>query len=434
MKNIRHIIAAMLCFIVLVMSGIIALADEKLPKQNDIDVIKSDSYRISFQKDIMFNSPNLLDIVYTVSDNLDEIVFSIDAGDDIFTVGYYLGDEEFSWEKITKAIGKAVGELEYDIINDDRISKNNTVSLENFYLNYIVVNSDTSISNMVSTLSGVISYKRIGRVLTEKEDFEHVQNDNKSNRTITIDGSYHHLVAAGEETFTYWYNQLTGMSSMCAASASNPHLGDADNRYDSGFQWFPNEVDVNFYTDIAQNENRTKLWYRYNQSTLNNLNVDSNEALEMEVVFYNYYLIFTPYEDKGDAFQLIENGSTWCTNQPNCYRDTNAFDWGQEVSFCVGVDDTSELVANTWYYWYIDGIKGTTTNNYPNDGRFKVTAQRSYRFIGSGTWFVFAEEHEHIRSLGITASQNWVPANENAWVYAAANDDWNFNSSTDPVK
>lgn len=187
-------------------------------------------------------------------------------------------------------------------------------------------------------------------------------------------------------------------------------------------------------TDVAENENRTKLWYKYDQSTLNNLNVDSNEALEMEVVFYNYNKSSTSQNDKGNAFQLIKSGSTWATNQPNSYRDTNFLDNNQEVSFCVGVDDTSDLVAGRWYYWYINGTKGTTANNYPNDGRFKVTAQRGYRLLGSGTWSVFADEHEAIRSLGIPSNLNWVPADENAWTYAAANDDWNFDSSTDPVK
>lgn len=122
---------------------------------------------------------------------------------------------------------------------------------------------------------------------------------------------------------------------MCSPSISAPHGGDGNNRYASGYQWFPNEVDVNFYTDVAENENRTKLWYKYDQSTLNNLNVDSNEALEMEVVFYNYNKSSTSQNNKGNAFQLIKSGSTWATNQPNSYRDTNFLDNNQEVSFCV---------------------------------------------------------------------------------------------------
>ena len=44
------------------------------------------------------------------------------------------------------------------------------------------------------------------------------------------------------------------------------------------------------------------------------------------------------------------------------------------------------------------------------------------------------EPPQSIRSLGIPSNLNWVPADENAWTYAAANDDWNFDSSTDPVK
>ena len=142
------------------------------------------------------------------------------------------------------------------------------------------------------------------------------------------------------------------------------------------------------------------------------------------------------YEFRGNAFQRRGNGSsyTWTTNQPNYYLDTSFEDNTESINFCVGVDDTSDLRSEKWYYWCISGIKGITSNNYPNDGRFVVTAQRSYRLIGSGTWSVFAEEHEGIRFLGITSSQKWVPASGSAWVYAAANSAWVFNSYLDPVK
>lgn len=175
------------------------------------------------------------------------------------------------------------------------------------------------------------------------------------------------------------------------------------------------------------------------ENTLKRVNTIDGSYHHLEVIWdqaytYWYNKSSTSQNDKGNAFQLIKSGSTWATNQPNSYRDTNFLDNNQEVSFCVGVDDTSDLVAGRWYYWYINGTKGTTANNYPNDGRFKVTAQRGYRLLGSGTWSVFADEHEAIRSLGIPSNLNWVPADENAWTYAAANDDWNFDSSTDPVK
>lgn len=415
-------------------TSVTAHANESSANYDNTKASKEESYRIDFQNDILFNSTTMRSNLNIVSENLDEIVFTVDAGDDTFTVGYYLGDETYSLEKIMQQIETTVDEINSDIKNEARVSSNNHISLSDLQLKYIVVETAQPVSDIELSLSGVMSSRRISKTPTAEEISEHKAIENTIRSSKTIDGSYHYLKTIYDQAYTYWYNQLTGADNICTPTISAPHSGDGNNRYASGYQWFPNEVDVNFYTDVAANENRTKLWYKYDQSTLNNLNVDSNEALELEVVFYNYNKSSTSQSARGNAFQLIKSGSTWATNQPNSYRDTNFLDNSQEVSFCVGVDDTSDLVTGKWYYWYIDGTKGSTANNYPNDGRFKVTAQRGYRLLGSGAWSVFADEHEAIRTLGISSSLNWVPANKNAWTYAAANDDWNFDSSTDPVK
>ena len=434
MKKHCTLISLIMIFALIMSLSLTAHANESSAKYDNAKASKEDSYRIDFQNDILFNSSTMRSNLNKVSENLDEIVFSVDAGDDTFTVGYYLGDEIYSLEKLIQQIETTVDEINTDIKNEARVSSNNHISPSDLQLKYIVVDTAEPVSDIELSLSGVISSRRISKTPTAEEISEHKAIDNTLRRVNTIDGSYHHLEVIWDQVYTYWYNQLTGTDNICTPTISAPHGGDGNNRYASGYQWFPNEVDVNFYTDVATNENRTKLWYKYDQSTLNNLNIDSNEALEMEVVFYNYNKSSTSQNDRGDAFQLIKSGSTWATNQPNSYRDTNFLDNSQEVSFCVGVDDTSDLIAGRWYYWYINGTKGTTANNYPNDGRFKVTAQRGYRLLGSGAWSVFADEHEAIRSLGLPSTLNWVPADENAWIYAAANDDWNFDSSTDPVK
>lgn len=197
---------------------------------------------------------------------------------------------------------------------------------------------------------------------------------------------------------------LTLIFALMLSLSATAHANESISDYDSPKASRENSYRIDFQNDILFNSPTM----RSNLSTI-------SESLD-EVVFtvdagddtftVGYYL--------GDEIYSLDNN--------------------QEVSFCVGVDDTSDLVAGRWYYWYINGTKGTTANNYPNDGRFKVTAQRGYRLLGSGTWSVFADEHEAIRSLGIPSNLNWVPADENAWTYAAANDDWNFDSSTDPVK
>lgn len=392
-------------------------------------------YRIKFEDGVSYGTSVLQSTLTSVSANLEEVVFTVDAGFDTFTIGYYLGNENFSPKEIYEGVSKAVDDLKQAIISEERISSRNTITLSDLELDYILVRSSPEdITTFAKKLVNTKEIKRITTAPTETELVEHRRNIQSAARANTINGSYHYPDIIVDQVYTLWHNQLTGNDGLCATSLSAPHSGDGNNRYESGYQWFPDYVDVNFYTDIAENENRTWLWYKYNQATLNNLNVDSNEALEMEVVFYNYNKSSTSYNQKGNAYQLIKSGSTWATNQPNSYRDTNFLDNSQEVSFCVGVDDTTDLVANRWYYWYINGTKGTTENNYPNDGRFKVIAQRGYRLLGGGAWSVFAEEHEPIRALGLASNQSWVPATESAWIYAEDNDDWNFDASIDPVK
>ena len=405
-------------------------------KCNNPDVINT--YRIDFQEGIVYDSDTTVRNIHNMADWLEEIVFFVDAGDDVFTIGCYIGSDGISVEELFCKVEKTVAEANKLVKNEERVSSNNNLFLGNLYLKYCLVKLPGDISCDALSLTGVSSYRRVSATPTKDELTDHrelteIENKNRL-RSYAINGSYHHVEVMFDYTYRCWYNQLTGTHNMCMPTLTDPHGGDGNNRYASGYQWFPNIVNVYFYSDVDPNINRTMLWYNYNQSTLNNLNVDSNEALEIEVAFYNYNQSSTPYNERGNAFQLIDSGSMWFTNQPNNYRDTNFCDSNQIVTFCVGVDDTSDLVANKWYVWYIDGIKGITSNNYPNDGRFRVTAQRSYRLLGGGTWNVFADEHEPIRFLGINNSQNWVPASQNAWTYAAAHDDWNFNSSTDPVK
>lgn len=397
-------------------------------------------YRVEFNDDILISSAINLQNLSLVSDELDEVVFTVNAGKDEFTIGFYVGDSVFDIDVLLAKIQNTVDDINFDISNEERIAGNAVIQLDELEVKYFditTIEPDESTRSLtpeiIQQLSGVREFYSLDNSVTSELQYEELPTVENAARSNTIGGSYHYLGILVDQTYTYWHNQLTGSNTICNVSILSPHAGDGNNRYASGFQWFPDYVDVNFYTDVVENENRTKLWYKYTTSTLAKLNVDSNEALEMEVVFYNYANA-SSVSNRGHAFQLLKSGSTWATNQPNSYRDTAFCDSEDEVSFCVGVDDTSDLKANTWYYWYINGTKGTTANNYANDGRFKVVAQRGYRALGSGTWSVFSEEHESILSLGLSSNNNWVPANQNAWDLAESNDDWNFVASTDPVK
>lgn len=249
--------------------------------------------------------------------------------------------------------------------------------------------------------------------------------------TSTIKGSYHKRDTSARKI--YWYNQKTGRTTTCSTSASSPHQGDGNSRYEAGFKWQPNQVKVNFVTDAGENKNKTTLRYKYNASNLNNLSVDSNETLEMEVLFYNYHLNSgVPQEQLGLAYQ--QTTYSWTSDQPGAYLDTTFGDSSTSRAFCVGTKDATALKAGIWYEWSITGAKGTKPG-FANDGRFRVSAQRGYYYVGiNDTFSVFSEEHEPTLILGINSSQNWVEKSKNAWALAANGTTWTYDASTDPLR
>lgn len=436
----RKVISSTLCLTILL--GMCAISASATSDHQNIDVLENNSmqnYRIDFVDGLSYNSDTMKDNLQTIADNLIEIVFTVDAGEDEFTIGYFLGNKEYSFELLSQEIEDAVFDTNYDIANEPRLSSNKSFEPSDLELKYVEVktpsiSSTNSISSTVNDkfleLSGV---KSVTPLLSKSETITSSASPQISTQRSDIDGSYHFYDIIHDQEWRCWYNQFTGQTSACPSSAISPHAGDGNSRYAAGYQWFPDEVEAAFYTNYSADENRTQLWYKYDSDTLDNLNYDSDEALEMEVIFYNYSDDSYVYEERGNAFQLMENGATWRTNQPNSYRDTTVGDDKTEVSLCVGVDDTSDLESGKWYYWYIDSEKGDNSNNYPNDGRFRVVAQRGYSVLLGGAFGVFSEEHEPICRLGITSSNNWVSQDENAWECAKNGDTWTFDSASDPV-
>ena len=140
--------------------------------------VGENSYRIDFQNDILFNSPTMRSNLSTISESLDEVVFTVDAGDDTFTVGYYLGDEIYSLEKIMQQIEITVDEINSDVKTEARVSSNNHILLSDLQLKYIVVDTTAPVSDIELSLSGVMSSRRISKTPTVEEISEHKAVEN----------------------------------------------------------------------------------------------------------------------------------------------------------------------------------------------------------------------------------------------------------------
>ncbi len=430
----RRILYVVLCLILLA----VAFSIPSYCNESNSSIRESVKYRIQFSEGISFDSQCMKSNLMTLENNIDQVLFTVDAGEDVFTIGYHVGERGFDYATMYDDIENAVKELNNDILHDERLKSNRAVSVNDLNMSYAETTGLDSHAIFNNGVDNIPALSCVDKVTEINRDVLDVSIQRSTAEAFPIDGSYHFQELRDDEPVTLWHNQVNNTDSVCDVSLLAPHMGDADNRYESGYQWFPDKVEVELTTDFAHYLNYTKLWYTYKTSHLENLVIDDNEALEMEVVFYNYHGIGTKYKDKGLTFQKIIDDYSFITNQPSeaIYLDTHLCDGDGEVSFCVGVDNASLLKANKWYYWRIPGDIGTRANNFPNDGRFKVVAQRSYRYLIDGAYGVFAEEHEPILKLGIDPKKEdrWLPKDHNAWYYADTGGKWTFNSMSDPVK
>lgn len=101
----------------------------------------------------------------------------------------------------------------------------------------------------------------------------------------------------------------------------------------------------------------------------------SNDTYEQEVIFYNY---------DGSAY------ATTCTSfqsdLPSAYKDTQALDSGNEMNIAVGTTDADSLEADKYYYTTM-----TLNKTSSSSSMYKVQSQEGYYIILPSTWTTFAE-------------------------------------------
>ena len=435
MKKSRKLLTAVMTIVFLFVSTASAFAAWSSFQKNNvsngtIDTATETDGSPGEEKNIQLSRVYLVDETkYKSSDNaynleiLDEkisqIVFHADVKGETITMGVYWDNFAFSLESLKSEIDLLLEGLNSDEGIVEKPSPRITENDLNVYYYEVIeqTNANQKSSNIFPQLRHVKKINSIellnDRPIVPLNQLSSIQAVNSS-----INGSFHFLGLANE---IWWYNQNNGNISLCLPTLSAPHGGDGNARYEAGYQWFPNTVSVYFADRVFQGVSSVDLSYRYDQQTLDNLQLDSNEALEMEVVFYNY-------NDGHSFFDETKDIVSWSTNQPNAYLDTRLFDNDQEASYCVGVADASDLIANKSYSWDIRKW-GLPRSGSKHDGRFKVLAQRSYATFPIGApYSIFAEEHDPIRKLGVKDGYKWVD------VSAYDLTKWTFDSASDPVQ
>jgi hypothetical protein len=222
----------------------------------------------------------------------------------------------------------------------------------------------------------------------------------KSNSTVSILSSY----PQGGPSFT---------DVACDPSSINPHCGDSQDRLkqkrrfngvDVTYNWLPYWVSaVTYQVDSSTKKRVVNVKMKWDQTALNYLNSDSNEAIEMEALFYNYGGL-NDVPGYGYAY-MYTDGEGWSTNLPGGYLDTRDLDSDNEKSYAVGTTYTELMVAEKVYEFTMYGYPIPNYAEQTTGGLWQVNIQRGYWFDSTNTWFrsirgtgdewyVFNEEYE----------------------------------------
>src|SRR5690606_21772302 len=141
----------------------------------------------------------------------------------------------------------------------------------------------------------------------------------------------------------------------------------------SVYNWLPVYLSASTsQVNSSTNERRVAVAWYWDQAGLNNLVVDGNEAIEAEVLFYNYGP-GTGIPGNGYAYMNVYPPISWSTNLPNGYLDTRFMDSGEEVSFAVGTATPQLLSANTTYSFSMNAFPAPFI---PSNGLWQINFQR----------------------------------------------------------
>ena len=434
-------------------------------RTDDMGILKEKTV-YSLKYDIPASNTELMQELSTLENNIVEMKFNYDIGGQTITIGY-----NGILESPDSILESVYTEL-YSIYNlyreDSRLpSPEAEVNRNALKLRDVTVLTDKMIESTDYELAIAIENSTVHNVDAEEKSQVYKVSTNVFNAHHEYNYGYHYN--GWSNAIEHYKNEK--LDRICKVYGQEvmpddyirPHEGDGHERFSEGYQWQPDIIQVGFDNNYSSGKNRVKLYYEYlsTSNQIDNLQVTGKEGLEVSVVFYNYPNANISSE-KGTTYveqYQMNDGVVWSSNQPTAYLDTG-FNLGSAsgdnkdlVTYCIGVENASQLDTGTFYYWSIAWTSGVNRgdNRYINDGRFVVNCNRTYESssiysivgslvdgaAGQVTWKRFEEEHEGtvIPKIRKDSGQNWYNGynNENlnysAWYLAQTHTEWEYRSS-----
>lgn len=424
----------------------------------------------SLEYDVTVKNQTLMKELSTFKDDIVELKFNYDIGGQTITIGYngILNDTDSILESVYAELYSV-----YDLYQEDTRLPSPTTAVNEaaLKLKEVAVLTDKTIESADYILATKIENKTTSKA--EKRATVEPRGTSPSVFDAHHEFNYGYYYTGWANAIEHYTNgELDRICKVYGQEVMpddyvRPHEGDGHERFAEGYQWQPDIIQVGFDNNYSSGKNRVKLYYEYLSASdqLDNLQVTGNEGLEVSIVFYNYPDA-TDASQKGttyvEQYQMDEN-VIWSSNQPTAYLDTG-FNLGSStgvnkdlVTYCIGVEDASQLDTGVFYYWSIPWTSGVNRgdNRYINDGRFVVNCNRTYEsssiysIVGSWvdgaagqvTWERFEEEHEGTvvpkirKATGTEQQQNWYNGynnqtlNYSAWYLAETHTEWEYRSS-----
>ena len=195
-------------------------------------------------------SPEVNELLDSVSQNIEQVVYQVNAGKDTFTIGYAPGLSDFNIDDMREGIRSMVNSINQDITTDSDLEGNHEFKAQDLELTQVFFDATQEEQNQIKKKFNSITEETItpNDIIIKK--ISERKSDILSTNSTSITGSYHTKNEnVGMGTFK-WYNQSTGKFSVCDNTLTEPHAGDGNARYSlAGYKWYPTTVKTWFKTE-----------------------------------------------------------------------------------------------------------------------------------------------------------------------------------------
>ena len=132
----------------------------------------SNTYRISFTNGVKFDSKLMKDDLNAISNWVKQVRFTVETSDDVFTIGYRVGDDGFDYDRMTEDIELTLGDLNHYLESDEECKTNDSLTLQDLCLydaDIFLDDADayTKTLDIISKLSGIDGIKQNGAITDE---------------------------------------------------------------------------------------------------------------------------------------------------------------------------------------------------------------------------------------------------------------------------